>query len=97
MDSPEQQIYEMVASWHGRCWWAFNKTPLTAECSLNHTLNIDAEEAEELLEEIFERFHLEQSDLDFRRYFPPGEEKGAPPLTIAMLIASAKAGAWLYD
>ncbi|NCH33154.1 DUF1493 family protein [Cronobacter sakazakii] len=71
------------------------------------------EDAQAFFEEYFAVFNLNYSSFDFRKYFPqegifflpnailPGylkSDKHQPsPLTVQMLIASAKAGRWIDD
>ena len=65
-----------------------------------------------IMKDYFARFNVDDSSFDFLKYWPHGtgflpnalrprsmrvEEKEPEPLTIAMLIESAKAGRWLYD
>ncbi len=71
------------------------------------------EDAENFLEEYFKTFKIDVTGFKFHRYFPnegvwflPNAilpkymrtDKHKPePLTVAMLIESARAGRWLYD
>ncbi|MBS1204124.1 MAG: acyl carrier protein [Proteobacteria bacterium] len=96
-DAIEKRVYELVQPWNGRSWLTFKMPHLNGETSLNHTMNMDEEEAQDLLDEIFTEFNLIHSDLNFSVYFPFKNRKDAKPLTINMLIESAKAGRWLYD
>ncbi|AXF75676.1 DUF1493 family protein [Erwinia tracheiphila] len=65
----------------------------------------------DIMEEYFAHFDVDNSNFAFLKYWPISkgfipnfirpksmrvEEKNAEPLTIAMLIESAKAGRWLY-
>ena len=97
VDHLEKRIYEIINPANPRSWLTFKVKPLTENTSLNHTMNMDAEEAQNLLDEIFTEFGLKHSDLDFSVYFPMHNRKDAKPLTINMLIESARAGRWLYD
>lgn len=97
VDIVEKRVYELVKPWNGRSWLTFKIPSLTGETSLNQTMNMDEEEAQDLLDEIFTEFNLRHADLDFRIYFPVKNCKEAKPLTINMLIESARAGRWLYD
>lgn len=93
----EKRIYELVEPSNPRSWRTFKITPLTGETSLNNTMKMDEEEALELLEDIFSEFGLDLDDMDFFAYFPQQRKKEARPLTLNMLIESARAGRWLYD
>ncbi|AGB83250.1 Protein of uncharacterised function (DUF1493) [Serratia rubidaea] len=96
VDKIEARIFELVEPYNGRSWLTFNKPVLTGDSALNHTMRMDEQEAMELLDEIFTEFHLEHDALDFSTYFPATKAQ-SKPLTINMLIESAKAGRWLYD
>lgn len=69
------------------------------------------ETGDEIMKDYFARFGVDDSSFDFLKYWPVSkgyipnlirprsmrvEEKCVEPLTIAMLIESAKAGCWLY-
>ncbi len=97
VDTVEKRVYELIKPWNGRSWLTFKIPPLHGDSSLNQTMNMDDEEAQDLLDEIFTEFGLKHSDLDFSVYFPQHNRKEAKPLTINMLIESARAGRWLYD
>ncbi|MBT0729237.1 DUF1493 family protein [Rosenbergiella nectarea] len=92
----EKRIYELIDTWNGITWPALKVQPLTDETSLNHSMNMDPIEAAELLLEIFEEFNLNVDDLNFQAYFAK-HRKNEKPLTIGMLIESARAGRWLYE
>ncbi|KGD73040.1 acyl carrier protein [Tatumella morbirosei] len=96
VDATEKRIYELIEPWNGITWSALRVKPLTGETSLNHSMNMDPMEAAELLLEIFEIFNLNFEDLSFQSYFSK-HRKDEKPLTINMIIESAKAGRWLYD
>lgn len=70
------------------------------------------ETGDDIMKDYFSRFGIDDSRFDFLKYWPyekgmiPNfllpksmrvEEKEPEPLTIEMLIESAKAGHWLYD
>ncbi|UNK27129.1 DUF1493 family protein [Serratia plymuthica] len=74
---------------------------------------IDSEDADELLVAFAEKFHVDFKSMEWNDYFPrvgipfipncllpkylQTDHNNPKPLTIAMLIDSAKAGRWLYD
>ena len=97
VDAVEKRVCELVQPWNGRSWLTFKMPHLNRDTSLNHTMNMDEEEAQDLLDEIFTEFKLRHTDLNFSIYFPVKNRKDAKPLTINMLIESAIAGRWLYD
>lgn len=88
------------------------KRPLSLETSLSTGEGAWARETgDDIMKDYFVRFNVDDSSFDFLKYWPVSkgfipnfirprsmrvEEKRAEPLTIAMLIESAKAGRWLY-
>ncbi|EPO1792754.1 DUF1493 family protein [Cronobacter turicensis] len=71
------------------------------------------EDAEEFFKEYFSEFNVDYSSFDFRKYFPregifflpnailpdylKSDKHQPAPLTVQMLITSAKAGRWIDD
>lgn len=96
VDTVEKRVYELIEPWNGITWSKLRVLPLTGDTSLNHTMNMDPIEAAELIEEIFNAFDMNCQDMKFDVYFAK-RRKDEKPLTINMLIESAKAGRWLYD
>lgn len=96
VDTIEKRVYELIEPWNGLTWSSLKVTPLAGETSLNHSMNMDPIEAADLLLEIFEEFGLNFNELNFQAYFAK-HRRDEKPLTINMLIDSAKAGRWLYD
>lgn len=92
----EKTIFELVGKYNGRSWLTFRIPTLTIDSSLNHMMKIDEEEAYDLLDKIFTRFNIDNAGFDFSYYFSR-ENKATKPLTINMLIESAKSERWLYD
>ena len=79
-----------------RSWLTFKKHLLSGETTLNHSLNMDPEEAAELIIEIFDAFGMDSDVMNFDAYFSK-YRKDEKPLSINMLIESARVGRWLYD
>lgn len=96
MDGIEKRVYQLIEPWCGRSWLTLKKYPLSGETTLNHSLNMDPEEAAELIMEIFDAFGMDSDAMNFEVYFTKCR-KDEKPLTINMLIESARAGRWLYD
>lgn len=96
VDTIEKRVYELIERWNGLTWSSLKVNPLVGETSLNHSMNMDPIEAADLLLEVFEEFGLNFDDLNFQVYFAK-YRRDEKPLTINMLIESAKAGRWLYD
>ena len=106
-DNIDQRIYELVRPYAGNYLFNFKKVILAPESDLDTDLNIDVYEVEDLMNDFFEQFGVERINFDIKTYFPEppfswNVFKKSPPtpvpdFTIGMLIASAKAGRWLYD
>lgn len=105
----ERQLLELMKKYDGRpCNWK-----ITLYSDLKNKLSIPDEEAGELIEEYFNLFNIEPTNFDFLAYYPNEGSflwpnflipkairptgKKPKPLTVKMLIKSAKAGRWLYD
>ncbi|EPT7031957.1 DUF1493 family protein [Cronobacter malonaticus] len=105
-----------VLKWYDEKWnlpgLLRKKIPLTPEISLTTGRYPWARETgDEIMQDYFNRFSVDDTSFDFLRYWPPEtgiwpnclrpralrvELKDPEPLTISMLIESAKAGRWLY-
>jgi len=117
MNDPDS-IENKILSWYQKNWngpvFPFFKRPiLTLDTSLSSGKYLwSDEDAEEILEEYFDKFKVDKRDFSFRKYWP-NEEVFMPlhflrtkskkwkwlepePLTLRMLAESAKTGYWLY-
>jgi hypothetical protein len=89
----------------------FKKTPLLLESSFKDDLGVSVEECEDFLEAFFAKFSIDGRNFDLSDYYPwtgipfiprfltpkkLRQQKLAKPLTVRMLLESAKAGRWLY-
>lgn len=87
-------------------WFKPGLKQVTKEWTLLDDFQFLPEDAHDFLSDLFEHFHIEHSNFDGRHYFEyeypfwqkrPLPEPEVKPLTVAMIIESAKAGKWLYD
>ncbi|MDN7934015.1 DUF1493 family protein [Burkholderia metallica] len=90
---------------------SFMVDEITESTDLDLDLGFDDCEVEELMREYSVKFNVDISGFDIKRYYPeddssfldlinPFKKKvihRVPDLNVRMLIASAKAGCWLYD
>lgn len=90
----ERAVFELVEQYNGRSLFTFERFKLTHETDLNEDFRMDPIDAYELLEKYVERFNIEPTDIKFEQYFPEDFRKPHDPLTIQLLIDSAKAGYW---
>lgn len=107
VDSIEQRVYELVRPYAGTYLFNVKQVKLTPETDLDTDLGIDELEAEDLMNEFFEKLNVERDNFQIETYFPTlpfswnpfkkTEPVPVPDFTIGMLIESAKAGKWLYD
>lgn len=95
VDDTEKRILALVEPWNGRSLLTLKKKAITVDTSLNQDMNMDPEDAAELLAEVFTAFDMQLDEVDFNSYYPRNG-RNAQPLTINMLILSARAGRWLY-
>jgi len=94
MDDTEKAVFELVEEYNGHWFWLRKRFPLTHETDLNKDFRMAPEDAAELLESFAERFSINSKEINFGRYFPPDYSKPEKPLTIQVLIDSARAGQW---
>lgn len=107
-ETPEQQIYDLVKGHDGL--YLFKQRVLLPATDLDSDLHLDDDEALALMEDYFLTLGIKRGNFSIRTYYPPEpslthllnpfrkkEIPRVPDLTIEMLIASAKAGHWLYD
>jgi len=85
------------------------KRPAKKEWALQEHFNFVPEDLEDMLIDLFTRYSIEHSTFVLDNYFEPElhwwqfklrkewEGRKFKPLTLEMIIESAKAGRWLYD
>lgn len=105
----EEQVIALVRKHYGAV--ITGRSPeITPDSDIDTDIGMEWAEAEELMEEFFEKFSVDKGDFNIKTYYPDPpmgillknlfrREKNLPevPLfTINMLIESARAGRWLY-
>lgn len=87
-------------------WFKPGFKQVTREWTLQHDFQFLPEDAHDFLLDVFAHFNIEYSNFDGRKYFEyeypfwqkkPSADIELKPLTVEMIIESAKAGRWLYD
>ncbi|WON78426.1 DUF1493 family protein [Serratia sp. UGAL515B_01] len=106
-DEIEQQIYELVRPYAGTYMFSKKQVALTPDTDLDTDLSIDEFEVEDLMNDFFANFNVDNGNFNIKTYYPnepfswnPFKKVTpipVPNFTIGMLIESAKAGRWLYD
>ena len=95
-NSIAESVFALVEEYNGYWFWLRRRYPLQEDTDLNKDFRMAPEDAAELLENYAEKFSIDPQTIDFGKFFPPDLRQKHEPLTIAMLIESAKAGYWLY-
>ncbi|MCL2893576.1 DUF1493 family protein [Brenneria tiliae] len=95
-DDIEKTVFDLVEEYNGYWFWLRKRYPLKKETDLNADFRMAPEDAAELLENYAEKFSINPKEIDFDKFFPPNLSTPHQPLTISMLIESARAGHWLY-
>lgn len=87
-------------------WYKPELVQITKEWTLIDDFRFIPEDAYDFLKDMFEHFNIDSSEFDWTHYiereYPfwqkrPSPEPEIKPLTVAMIIESAKAHKWLYD
>lgn len=85
------------------------KRPARKDWTLQEHFNLVPEDLEEMLLDLFNRYEIEHRNFVMDNYFEPElfwfqfglrkkfRDRQYKPLTLEMIIESAKAGRWLYD
>ena len=103
----ENRILAMVTRYSGVYLFRKKKyDEYTPESSIHFDLKLDQEEAEESMEDFFQKFNVTKEGFDIKIYYPEVELSwnpfkkqivDVPEFKVSMLVESAKAGRWLYD
>ncbi|AER34129.1 MULTISPECIES: DUF1493 family protein [Pantoea] len=108
-DDIEQRVFALARRHNG--FYLFNNEKnqrlLNCNTDIDSDMQLDAGEAEELMDNFFEEFQVKRGSFKIETYYPDVpfswnpfkkiEPILVPDFTIGMLIESAKAGKWLYD
>ncbi len=92
-DDIEKAVFDLVQEYNGYWFWLRKRYPLKKETDLNSDFKMAPEDAAELLESYAQKFSINPAEIDFDKFFLKHPHV---PLTIDMLIESAKAKRWLY-
>ncbi|MEN4646265.1 DUF1493 family protein [Pantoea agglomerans] len=96
VDDTQARVMALIEPWNGRSLLTFRKKTLTPEMSLNQDMKLDPEDAAECLQNVFDAFGMDSDQVTFSLYYPKNPRE-AIPLTIGMVIESARARRWCYD
>lgn len=96
VDDTQARVMALIEPWNGRSLLTFRKKTLTPEMSLNLDMKLDPEDAAECLQNVFDAFGMDSDPVNFSLYYPK-KPRDAIPLTIGMLIESARTRQWCYD
>jgi len=104
--SIEQEIIDYVYENHSHKKYCFfgKRSEVTLDTELTKGgLDVIWEDAEDTLDYYFKNWNVKLNGFEIIYYFEPDflgskpPEKPLKPLTVRMLVESAKAGEWLYD
>jgi hypothetical protein len=100
----EQEIIDFIdEGYNTKKYFLFGpKKVITLDMNIRDDLKLVYEDNEELMDEYFKRWNVDRLNFEVLNYFNPeylGSKEPDPhkPLTLMMLVESAKAGKWLYD
>lgn len=96
VDDLQARVMALIEPWNGRSLLTLWKRTLTPEMSLNLDMKLDPEDVAECLQNVFDTFGMDADQVTFSLYYPKSPRE-AIPLTIRMLIESARARQWCYD
>ncbi|MEQ4530954.1 MAG: DUF1493 family protein [Mixta sp.] len=106
----EEEIISLIEKYDGHVFFSKRFLKIDPDTDLRKDVRLDSEDALDLIEEYAMKYNIAVSDIPFTKYFPnekslfdiftPKHLKSTgekvEPLTVRMLIESAKAGRWLY-
>lgn len=91
----EKAVFALVEDYNGRSIFTFRRYNLEPDTDLNNDFRMDPLDAYELLERYAVISGIDPASITFNRYFPEDFSGTHDPLTIRLLVESAKAGRWL--
>ncbi|WP_205960256.1 DUF1493 family protein [Pantoea stewartii] len=94
-DEIEKAVFDLVETYNAPSIFTFKKYQLNHDTDLNEDFRMDPIDAYDLLQEFAGKFSINPSEINFFRYFPESNGKAEKPLTIQLLIDSARAGHWV--
>ncbi|ENG2553841.1 TPA: DUF1493 family protein [Citrobacter farmeri] len=104
MGDIEKEIIDFIdREYNPKKYYLFGpKGIITLDTSIRDDLKLILEDCQELLQEYFKRWNIDSEHFEILDYFNPeypGSKEPDPhkPLTVGMLVESARAGRWLYS
>jgi len=104
MRNIEKEIIDFIdGEYNPRKYFLFGpKRIITLNTSIRDDLHLLFEDGEELLQTYFRHWNVDENGFEILDYFNPGYFGGNvpdphKPLTVGMLVESARAGRWLYS
>lgn len=90
----EEAVFSLIEKYNAPSIFSFRRFKLQHNTDLNNDFRMDPLDAYDLLEKYTIEFNINPLEINFEYYFPDFGDPEAP-LTIQLLIDSAKAGRWL--
>lgn len=95
MDEIEKAVFDLVETYNAPSIFTFKRFNLKHDTDLNEDFRMDPLDAYDLIDEFSREFSINRAEINFTDYFPENNGKAERPLTIQLLIDSAKAGHWV--
>lgn len=96
VDDTLARVMALIEPWNGQSLITFRKKTLIPDMSIILDMKLDPEDAAECLQNVFDAFGMDSEQVTFSLYYPKNPRE-AMPLTIGMLIESARARRWCYE
>lgn len=94
-DETEKAVFDLVETYNAPSIFTFKRYQLKHDTDLNEDFKMDPIDAYDLIQEFADKFSVNPGEINFGRYFPADNGKAEKPLTIQLLIDSARAGQWV--
>jgi len=91
----EKAVFSLVEDYNGRSLFTLKRYKLELDTDLNNDFRMDPIDGYELVERYADSFGINPGTITFNEYFPEDFSLPHDPITIRLLVESAKAGCWL--
>lgn len=96
VDDTLARVMALIEPCNGQSLIVFQKKTLMPDKSINLDMKLDSEDAAECLQNVFDAFGMDSDQVTYSLYYPKNPREDMP-LTIGMLIESARARRWCYE
>lgn len=95
IDETEKAVFNLVEAYNAPSIFTFKRYDLKHDTDLNEDFRMDPIDAYDLIKDFADKFSINLDEIRFGRYFPADNSKAEKPLTIQLLIDSARARQWV--